>query len=258
MSIVTLLPVAAVAYLLAQLDTTLLKTVAGATLRMILQTAVLALLLWALWYVNSYWLTAVWLAGAALAAAGVTLRRARLPQQLLLLPTWGATLLATMTGLGCFLVALQPDEPLAPRWVVGVAAVLLANNTALNARGLSAYYETLRVDSANYYTMLGNGAARPKALTPYVRQAVRSMMEPSAKTLTTTALIAMPMLMAGMLMGGMAPLQAAAVFVIMTVMAVFTALLALLLTIWMADKRTFNRRGEMMEILKNDKNKTED
>jgi putative ABC transport system permease protein len=123
--------------------------------------------------------------------------------------------------------------------------VLLAHVLTTNTRAVSAYFEALRKDTLNYYTQLGNGASRLVALAPYVRQALRSMLEPTAASMAVMGLFALPMLLAGLLMGGMTPVQATLLFVLLVVASIAASTLALVVTLWVADKRVFDKRGKL-------------
>ena len=168
-------------YLLLRFDMQLLQRLAKTIVRMAVQMAVVAGVLWALWRFDSPWLCLLWIVVMSVVVAWMLLRRARLPQTLLL-PVVGGLLAGVLTvGSYVLLVVLRPEHALSARWMIPVAAVLLAHMLATNVRGVSAYFESLRSDSASYYTQLGNGKSRLTALTPYVRQALRSMVEPAAR-----------------------------------------------------------------------------
>lgn len=243
--LIGLLLLALPGYVLARMDLSLLKRTGRGVARMVAQVAIVALAMWTLWKVPSPWLCALWLLVTTMVATWVLLNRSRLPQQRLFLPAWGAMVVAVAVAGALALLGVGADNLLAPRWVVTVSAVLTAHVLTTNIRGLSTYYETLRTDSTSYYALLGNGASRPVALTPYVRQALRSMMETTVTAMVVTGLPVLPMLLSGMLMGGLSPLEAAALFLILTAAGLAASVGALLLTVWMADRTMFDKRGTL-------------
>jgi putative ABC transport system permease protein len=243
--VIALLLLALPGYVLARLDLPLMKRTGRGVATMVVQTLVVGLLTWALWKVPSPWLCALWLLVVTMVATWVMMNRSRLPMQRLFLPAWAAMTVAVAVAGLLTLLAVGVDHLLAPRWVVTVSAVLTAHVLTTNIRGLSTYFETLRTDSTSYYAQLGNGASRPVALTPYVRQALRSMMEPTVATMAAIGLPVLPMLLSGLLMGGLSPLLATGLFLVLTAAGLAASVGALLLTVWMADRYMFDKRGAL-------------
>lgn len=250
--ILGLLLLALPAYLLARLDMPLTVRAAKAVGRMMAQMVVAGAMLWALWRVDKLWVSLLWVVVTTAAAAWLLVKRARLPQKQLFLPVCGGLLTGVLVVGAYLLLVLRQEDPMAARWIVPVGGVLLAHVLTTNTRAVSAYFETLRTDAQSYYTLLGNGASRLAALTPYVRQALRSMMEPTVSSLAVMGLLALPMLLAGLLLGGVTPVAATVLFVLLVVAGIAASVLALVVTLWLADKRVFNKRGELKD-LKNDK-----
>lgn len=246
--ILGLLLLALPAYLLLQLDQSLLLRSTRAVVRMMAQMAVLGGVLWALWYVDKLMVSLLWIVVTTVAAAWLLVKRTRLQQKQLFLPVWAGLLTGVLVVGGYLLLVLRLEQPLTARWIVPVSGVLLAQILTTNTRGVSAYFEALRRDAQSYYTLLGNGASRLKALTPYVRQALRSMMEPMMSSLAVTGLLALPMLLAGLLMGGLSPVAASVLFVLLVVAGIAASVLALVTTLWLADKQAFNKRGELKDV----------
>ena len=244
-AVLALLLLALPGYVLARLDLPLLKRTGRGVVRMVAQVAAVGALTWALWKVPSPWLCLLWLLAVTMVATWVLLSRSRLSVQRLFLPTWIAMTVAVAVSGVLALLAMGVDHLLAPRWVVTTGAVLTAHVLTTNIRGLSTYFETLRTDSTSYYAQLGNGASRPVALTPYVRQALRSMMEPTVAAMAVTGLPVLPMLLSGLLMGGLSPLMATVLFLVLMMAGLTASVGALLLTVWLADKSVFDKRGAL-------------
>lgn len=244
-AVLALLLLALPGYVLARLDLPLLKRTGRGVVRMVAQVAAVGALTWALWKVPSPWLCLLWLLAVTMVATWVLLSRSRLSVQRLFLPTWIAMTVAVAVSGVLALLAMGVDHLLAPRWVVTTGAVLTAHVLTTNIRGLSTYFETLRTDSTSYYAQLGNGTSRPVALTPYVRQALRSMMEPTVAAMAVTGLPVLPMLLSGLLMGGLSPLVATVLFLVLMMAGLAASVGALLLTVWLADKSVFDKRGAL-------------
>ena len=246
--VLVLLLLALPGYLLVRLDMPLLHRSVKALGRMAVQMAVAGALLWGLWRLNRLWINLLWVVLTTVAAAWLLVKRARLQQKQLFLPVCAGLLTGVFVTGAYLLLVLRLEQPLTARWIIPVGGVLLAHVLTTNTRAVSAYFEALKNDRQSYYTQLGNGASRLTALAPYLRQALRSMLDPTAASMAMMGLFAMPMLLAGLLMGGMAPVQATLLFVLMVVAGIAASTLSLVVALWVADKRVFNKRGELEDI----------
>ncbi len=243
-----LLLLAVPGYVLMRLDVPLLQRLAKSVVRMVLQMAVVGALTWLLWRMASPWLCLVWLLAMAMVAAWVLVRRCRLQQGLLFLPVWAGVVAGVFSVGAYLLLTRRVAEPLSPLWLIPVGGVLMAHVLTTNIHGVSAYCEALKTDAMSYYTQLGNGASRVTMLTPYVRQGLRSMIEPTVASFTTMGLFALPMLLSGLLLGGVAPVEAVALYVLLVIGSVAASVVALIVTLWAADRRVFNKRGELKNV----------
>ena len=85
-----------------------------------------------------------------------------------------------------------------------------------------------------------------KALAPYITRALRSMTVPAAANLSAMGLFVLPMLLSGLLLGGMKPVMAVAVMVLLVVAAIAASMLSLVLTLWLCDRRAFDKSGKII------------
>ena len=131
------------------------------------------------------------------------------------------------------------------RWFVPVTGVLMAHVLLTNIHGVRTYFDSLRQDSQPYFTLLGNGATRLQALAPYITRALRSIMVPAMANLSVMGLFVLPMLLSGLLLGGMPPVVAVSLFVVLAIACLAASLLSLVLILWLADRRAFNRQGQL-------------
>lgn len=243
-----LLLLAVPGYLLARFDMPLMQRTVKPVMRMMAQMAVVGAVTWLLWRLDNPWLSLLWIVAMALVAAWLLVKRARLQQKTLLLPVWAGIVAGVAVVEAVVLLTLRGVHPLSARWMIPIGAVLMSHVLTTNLRGVSAYFEALRTDDLSYYTQLGNGASRLVALTPYVRQALRSMTEPTLTSLSTMGLFAMPMLLSGLLLGGLSPVEAVVLFVVLLVASIAASSLALVVTLWVADRQAFNKRGELKNV----------
>ena len=236
-------------YLLYLYDRLTLPKVTLAVVRMMVQMTAMGACLWALFRFDSVWLCLLWLVVLVVAAAFLLVSRVRIKSRILFLPVSIAMFVSVLTvSLYLIYVVLYPAASLSARWFVPLTGVLMAHSLMTNIQALRTYYNCLQQDSLPYYTLLGNGASRPTALAPYITRALKSMVMPTIANLSAMGLFVMPMLLSGMLLGGMNALEAVSVFVVLMLACIATALLSLILTLVLADRRSFNRQGQLESV----------
>lgn len=233
-------------YLLYTYDRLTLTKAALAVVRMMVQLAAMGACLWLLYRFDSVWLNLLWLVVLVIAAAFLLVSRSRLRSKVLFLPVSLSMFVSVLTVSAYVLfVVLRPESPMGARWFIPVTGVLMAHVLTTNIHALRTYFDSLRQDSQPYYTLLGNGASRPAALAPYIAKALKSMTVPAMTSLSAMGLFVLPMLLSGLLLGGLPPVAAVAVFVLLMLACLGSSMLTLLLTVWLADRQAFNRQGRL-------------
>lgn len=247
--VAALLLLAVPAYVLFRFEPMLLQRFCKSFARMLVQLGILGVLLWYLWRVDSVWVTLLALVALSALSAFVSLLRARLRCGMLFLPAF----IGMLVGVGVVstylvLAVIRPEHPFAARWMLPVGGILLMHTLTTNTHGLSAYYGALRSDGLSYLTQLGNGSGRLLALTPYVKKALRAMLEPTVSHLSSLGLFGLPMLLSAMLVGGLQPVEAVFLFVVFVAASVCASVISLLVTLFLADRYTFDKRGELLQV----------
>ena len=213
-----------------------------AAVRGIAQLAALSVVVSVLYRFESAWLLMLWVVALSVVSGVVVVRRTGVELRRWLLPVCGGLLVAvTVVSLLVLAVVSRGDVFLSSRWVVPVTAVVAGHSLMSLVRGVSAYAGSLRSDAHHYEFLLGNGASRLEALRPYFISAVRAMVAPMPAVLSQLSLYTMPLLLAGMLLGGLSPLSAFLLMVLMIVSCVVSSFLAMLLTILFAGESAFPR-----------------
>jgi putative ABC transport system permease protein len=246
------------AYVYYLYDRQSLRGLAVSVGRMLVQMAVLGACLWAVWTVDSFWLTLLWLAIMSLVSAVVVCRRARLSQRLL---PWIA--IGTFVGVLILLlyllwVVVRPAEPLSARWVVPVAGVLIGHVMTTNIYALSVFYRRLQTNRDEYETLMGNGRSHLRALAPFFGCALQAMARPAVAYLSVTGLLAMPLLLSGELLAGLEPVGAVMLTVLLIVASLTASVLVLLFVLFLADRYTFDRRGNLLNVIQDKENQAAD
>ena len=236
-------------YLLERKDTRMLQTFAVSVARMVVQLLVLCLLVWGLMRVDSPWLLIVWLVAIAVYSGWMVLRRCKLDVgKMLLSVSVGLFVGVAFCSLWILALAL-PVRVFDARWFVPVTALLMGHSTAMMIRGLNTYVSALKADEQQYEFLRGNGASHLKAVMPFVRRAFQAVLSPTIANLSTTALFSMPLLLCGLFLGGMTPINAFVLMLHMTVGCVAASVLSLMIALSLADKSLFDKFGKLLMML---------
>lgn len=233
-------------YLLYTYDRLTLPKAALSVMRMMVQLTAMGGCLWLLYRFDSVWFNLLWLLVLVVAAAFLLVSRSRLRSSVLFLPV-SVSMFVSVLAVSAYIlfVVLRPESPMSARWFIPVTGVLMAHMLTTNIHAVRTYFDSLRQDSQPYYTLLGNGASRPAALAPYVTKALKSQTEPAMKSLSAMGLFVLPMLLSGLLLGGLEPVVAVAVFVLLMLGCMAASMLTLVMTLWLADGRAFNKQGRL-------------
>ena len=227
------------------LERKMLQPFAVAVARMMVQVLVLCLMVWVLIKVDSLWLLLVWLLAMSGFSAVLVLKRCNLDVRKLLI--------AVASGLyvGVFLVGLWllglvlPVRVFDVRWFVPVMALLTGHATVMMIRGLNTYVSALRTDEQQYEFLRGNGAPHLKALLPFLRRSLLAVISPTMTNLSVLGLTSMPLLLCGIFLGGMSPINAFVLMLHMTVGCVAASVLSLGITLFLADRSLFDKFGKL-------------
>ena len=205
--------------------------------------------LFLLYRFDSFWLSLLWLLLLVVAAAFMLVSRARLRSRVLFFPACAGMFCSVLAVSAYVILAVfRPETPLSVRWWVPVTGALMAHVLTTNIHAVRTYFDCLRQDSQAYYTLLGNGAPRRQALAPYIARALKSLTVPAAASLSAMGLFVLPMLLSGLLLGGLKPVEAVFVFVVLVFASLLASVASLFLTIWIADRRAFTHEGRLADI----------
>ena len=221
-------------------DRSLLRTLGIAVGRMVVQLLVLCLIVWALVKFDKIWLSLLWLVLLAVASGVLALRRMKLPIAKFLLPV-SAGLLVSALIVGSYLLwlCLPAENGFGARWFVPVMALLVGHTMTALIRGLSTYESALRTDRQQYEFLRGNGVDHLHAVLPFVRRALQQIFAPTAANLAVMGLYAMPLLLCGIFIAGVAPINAFVVTLQLIFGCLAASVIALVVTLWLADRHLF-------------------
>ena len=227
-------------------DRSLLRTTGIAVGRMAVQLLVLCLIVWALVKYDKIWLSLLWLLLLSVTTGVLALHRMKMPLVRFLWPVSAGLLVSALT-VGTYLlwVCLPAENGFGARWFVPVMALLTGYTMTTIIRGLSAYQSALKADEQQYEFLRGNGTDHLHAVLPFVRRALQQVFAPTAANLSVTGLYAMPLLLCGILVAGVAPINAFVVTLLLVVGCLAASVIALAVAIWLADRQIFDKYGKL-------------
>ena len=230
------------------LERKMLKSFGLTIVRMVVQLLVVCLMVWALIRFNRAWLSLLWLLFMAVYAAWIVVKRCKLLWRRLL-PAVGVGLFVGVLVVGLWILGLVLSvRVFDARWFVPVMALLTAHATAMMIRGLSTYVSALKADEQQYEFLRGNGASHFQALLPFLRRSMLAVISPTMANLTVLGLTSMPLLLCGILLGGMTPVNAFILMLHMIIGCIAASVLSLAITLFLADKSLFDKFGKMQAM----------
>jgi putative ABC transport system permease protein len=171
----------------------------------------------------------LWVGGMVAFAADVARRRAReVPGiawlALLAFAAAAVVTLGTIFGLGIF--------PTQPRTVVPLSGMVIGNSMTASVLAARRVVEELRDKRAEVEARLALGHPSRQAARPYVAAALRTALIPQVETTKAVGLVFLPGAMTGLILAGVAPLdavlvQAVVMFVVLGAVATTSTVIAL-------------------------------
>jgi putative ABC transport system permease protein len=158
------------------------------------------------------------------------LLRNQLAVKLPLLPVIG---LALSLGLAVPLIyvvtfVMPPSTWYDPQILLPLAGVVLANASSGGLLAADRLIQQLTQNQAAIETVLCLGGSGAQAVAPYRQAAIRSGLQPNLAALGVVGLGILPTFMAGELLGGVDPLKAAAVQLVVMLMSLLATLITVL------------------------------
>ena len=179
--------------------------------RMVVQLLLVGLVLEALFKAVSPWATAA----VALAMVLFAGREAVARQDRRLAGWWSyglgtGAMLAAAAAVMVFALttALRPDPWYDPRYAIPLLGMVLGNTMTGISLGLNSLTGDLVGSRAAIEARLALGADRTQAMLPLVRKSLRAALMPVVNAMAATGLVALPGMMTGQILGGVAPVEA--------------------------------------------------
>ena len=209
-----------------------------ATARMVVQLLLIGLHLKYLFLWNNPFINILWVFIMVIVAAFTGVHRAHLRFKTMLIPLiCGFFASAFAVGMFFLVFVLQLRYPFDARYFVPVMGILMGNMLSVCVIGLTTFYDGLHREQGQYYYLLGNGASRIEAVTPFLRKALDKSFAPCIANMAVMGIVSLPGTMIGQILGGSAP-GIAIKYQMMIIVITFTAsILALMLTIYLSERK---------------------
>ena len=218
------------------LDRHTIRPLAIAITRGIVQLLVFSLIIWGVYKIDNTWVNILWFLAMSVWGGFMVVNKCKLPIKDYMLPAsaglFGGALLVGLW----LLVAVLPIESITARWFIPVMAVLLGHSATMLVRGLSNFATMFQRNRAQYDFLLGNGASQWQALLPFIRSSLLAVISPTITNLSVLALAALPLLLCGMLLGGLSPINAFAIMLFTLSGCIASSVLSLGIALFLARK----------------------
>jgi putative ABC transport system permease protein len=193
------------------LELGLAKRVLIAAVRMVVQLVLVGLVLKTLFALTS----PLWTGIAALAMILFAGREIMARQDRRLTGLWGYGLGTTCMLLAAAIVtvfaltsSVRPDPWYDPRYAIPLLGMILGNTMTGISLGLHALTTGLVRERTGVEAQLALGATKFQAVRPVVRAALTSALMPIVNSMAATGLVALPGMMTGQILAGVAPQEA--------------------------------------------------
>ena len=213
------------------LDRPSMKPFATALTKGFIQLLIFSLIVWAVYKVDNIWLSIGWLLVMAVWAGFLVITKCKLTILQYLFPVSTGLLGGTLLVGLWLLVAVLPIDHISARWFLPVMAVLLGHSASMLVRGINNFVTMLQRNRGQYDFLLGNGASQWQALMPFIRTSLLAILSPTIANLSALALVSLPLLFCGMLLGGFAPINAFAMMLYAVLGCIASSVLALGITL---------------------------
>ena len=225
------------------------KTLLWSACRALLQLCAMGFIMAFVIKSNNPWFVLLLIAVMLVAAVQITLSRATgVPKGMAgpVLLSLVVTMLIMMSLVTELIIRPQPWY--APQLVVPLTGMLLGNTVSTLAVGLSRFFESMRERRDEVDTLLALGATAWEAARPSIVSSIRLGLLPTTASLTSAGIVTVPGMMAGQVIAGGNPIDAAKYqFLILAVIAALT-LLADSLIMSMVYRKCFTKDDQYQPV----------
>ncbi len=226
----------------------IMSTITGAV-RMVVQLFLIGLYLRYLFEWNSPTVNFLWVLVMAVVASFTASKRTRLRKSVIVMPLCiGLLFTALLVGMYFLVPVLQMEHPFDARYFIPIMGILMGNMLGVNVMALNTYYDGLQREQQQYYYLLGNGATHAEAIRPFKSRAIEKAFAPTIANMAVMGIVALPGTMIGQILGGSLPGIAIKYQIMIVVITFVASILSLSMTLWLADRRSFDEYGRLRNV----------
>ncbi|NMM94405.1 ABC transporter permease [Bifidobacterium oedipodis] len=202
------------------------RTLLWSACRALLQLCAMGFIMGFVIRANNPWLVFALMAVMLVAGVQITLSRAKGVPKGLAWPVLLSLVITMLMMLGLVTeLIVRPQPWYAPQLVVPLTGMLLGNTVSALAVGLSRFYESMKERRDEIDTLLALGASAWEASRPSIVSSIRLGLLPTNASLASSGIVTIPGMMAGQVIAGGDPFDAAKYqFVILAAIAALTLL----------------------------------
>ncbi|MBN2597431.1 MAG: ABC transporter permease [Marinifilaceae bacterium] len=228
----------------------IVKETVIALIRMVLQLSLVAFYLEYIFTWNNAWVNVIWVCTMILVGTFTTIKRAGLTYRFFILPFAISGFISILILDAFFLgFVIHLDYIFDARYFIPISGMVLGNSLNHNIVGISNYFSRLTKEQDLYYFLLVNGNSRKNALTPFIRSAIKTGLNPLIATMSVIGLISLPGMMTGQILGGSSPVIAIK-YQILIMLAIFVGCsINLMFSILLANRFAFDSFGRIKSNL---------
>lgn len=186
------------------------KTLLWSACRALLQLCAMGFIMAFVIHSGNPWFVLLLIAFMLIAAVQITLSRAKGVPKGLAGPVLLSLVLTMLIMMSLVTeLVIRPHPWYAPQLVVPLTGMLLGNTVSATAVGLSRFFESMRERRDEVDTLLALGATAWEAARPSMVSSIRLGLMPTTASLASAGIVTVPGMMAGQIIAGGDPIDAA-------------------------------------------------
>ncbi len=184
----------------------LIKSAIVSIVRMVVQLALVALYLEAIFRLNNLYINLLWVLAMIFVSVITSIKRVALNWRLFIIPLFVSGISTVFIVDALFLGAiLKLNNLFDARYLIPISGMIIGNMLNHNIVGLNSYFNGLNVKSELYYFLWNNTNKKKLALQPFVNEAFNNALNPLIASMAVIGIISLPGMMTGQILGGSSP-----------------------------------------------------
>ncbi len=225
----------------------LIKSIAVASLRTVIQLSLVGYVLKYVFELSSLWVVLLCMSVMILAAARAAWKRSNYRYPKGGIHTFiSLALTGIITTFWVTQMVVQVEPWYSPQYAIPLLGMILGNSLTGVSLGLDHLLESLKVKRDQVELSLAFGATRWQAFRPCLKAALRRAMVPILNSMTVVGLVSLPGMMTGQILQGADPTQAVRYQIVVMFTLCGSTALASIICCWLAGWMLFNQQHQLL------------